>query len=248
MSKWEKLKKSYITQFPPTKEEQTIIPLCFKDAFAAAKTGTRTIFANFKEEPIWVAKPHVSWKYVTTNEDIDISEIVGWFPYYQQLEDINPFTENTCFDRKDVYYSPLSEVWHYFNNHKVHFNGSEALESNQEDSEDKDEEDRSEEEEDNQNPSEPRSDTAKVNKLLLSTETSVTSALQKISSRPGTPAQQMSTLPGISRNPSLKPSQIPTPPVSKGKQPAPPPRPRSLVPSTSTVDRKSTRLNSSHVD
>ena len=235
MSKWEKLKKSYVTCFPPTKEEQKIIPLCFKDAFAAAKVGTRTLFANFEEEPVWVAKPHVSWKYVSTNEDVDVSEIVRWFPYYQQLEDINPFTRNARFDGKDVYYSPLSEVWHYFNNHKVHFNRSEASESNQEDSEDEEEEDDEDEEEDNKDPSEPGSDTAKVNELLLSAETSVTSALQKISSKPGTPVQQTSTLPRISRDPSPEPSQVPTPPVSKGKQPTPPLRPCALVPSTSTV-------------
>ena len=235
MSKWEKLKKSYVTCFPPTQEEQKIIPLCFKDAFATAKVGTHTLFANFEEEPIWVAKPHVSWKYVSTNKDVDISEIVGWFPYYQQLENINPFTGNTRFDGKDVYYSPLSEVWHYFNNHKVHFNRSEASESNQEDSKDEEEEDDENKEEDNKDPSELGSDTAKVNELLLSAETSVTSALQKISSRPGTPAQQTSALPGIFRNLSPEPSQVPTPPVSKGKQPAPPPRPCTLVPSTSTV-------------
>ena len=206
MSKWEKLKKSYVTRFPPTKEEQKIISLCFKDAFAVAKVGTCTLFANFEEEPVWVAKPHVSWKYISTNEDIDISEIVRWFLYYQQLEDINPFTGNACFDGKDVYYSPLSEVWCYFNNHKVHFNGSEASKSNQEDSEDEEEEDNEDKEEDNKDPSEPGSDTAKVNELLLPTETSVTSALQKISSRPGTPAQQTSALPRISRNLSPEPS------------------------------------------
>ena len=177
MSKWEKLRKSYVTCFPPTNEEQNIIPLCFKDTFAGAKVGTCTLFANFEEEPVWVAKPHVSWKYVSTNEDVDKSEIVGWFPYYQQLKDINLFTRITCFDGKDVYYSPLSEVWHYFNNHKVHFNGSEASKSNQEDSEDEEEEGNKDEEEDNKDPSEPGSDTAKVNKLLLSAETSVTSAL-----------------------------------------------------------------------
>ena len=217
-----------------TKDEEKTIPVCFKEAFAAAKLGTRTLFANFEEEPVWVTKAHATWKYVSTNKDVDISEIVGWFPYYQQLENLDPYSGTAYFDEKHVYYSTYSEKWNYLNNRTVHFNGSEASESNQEASEEEDEEDRSEEE-DNQNPSEPGSDTAKVNKLLLSAETSVTSALQKISSRPGTPAQQTSTLPGISRDPSPEPSQVPTPPVSKGKQPAPPPRPRSLVPSTSTV-------------
>ena len=218
MSKWEKLKKSYVTRFPPTKEEEKTIPLCFKDIFAAAKLGTHTLFAKFEEEPVWVTKSHTTWKYVSTNKDVDVSEIVSWFPYYQQLKDINPFTGTACFDRKGVYYNILSETWQYLNNHTVYFNGSEASESNKEDSEEESEEEESKNK-DNKNPSEPRSDTAKVDKLLQSAETSVTSALQKISSRPGTPAQQISALPGISRNPSPEPSQIPTPPVSKGKQP-----------------------------
>ena len=177
MSKWEKLRKSYVTRFPPTKEERKTIPLCFKEAFAAAKLGTCTLFAKFEEEPIWVTKSHATWKYISTNKDVDISEIVSWFPYYQQLENINPFTGTAYFDRKNVYYNVLSETWRYLNNHTVHFNGSEASKSNKEDSEEGDEEDDESEEEDNKNPSEPRSDTAKVNKLLLSTETSVTSTL-----------------------------------------------------------------------
>ena len=237
MSKWEKLKKSYVTCFLPTKEEEKTIPLCFKDVFAAAKLETCTLFANFEEEPIWVTKSHAVWKYVATNKDVDVSEIVSWFPYYQQLEDINPFTGTACFDGKGFYYNVLSETWWYLNNHTVHFNGSEASESNKEDSEEESDEEESKEE-DNKNPSEPGSDTTRVDKLTLSAETSVTSALQKISSRPGTPAQQTSLLPGIFRHPSPEPSQIPTPPVSKGKQPAPPPRPHSLVPSSSTVSTK----------
>ena len=56
MSKWEKLKKSYVSHFPPTQEEEKGIPLCFKDTFAAAKLGTRTIFADFEGEPITVTK------------------------------------------------------------------------------------------------------------------------------------------------------------------------------------------------
>ena len=210
MSKWEKLKKSYVTRFPPTKDEEKTIPVCFKETFAAAKLRTRTLFANFEEQPVWVTKSQATWRYVSTNEDVDISEIVGWFPYHQQLEDLDPYSGTAYFDGKHVYYSTYSNKWNYLNNRTVHFNGSEASASDKETSE---EEDESEEEKDNQNPSEPGSDTAKVDKLLQSTETSVTSALQKISSRPGTPAQETSALPRISRNPSPELSQVPTPPV-----------------------------------
>ena len=40
MSKWEKLKKSYVTRFPPTQGEEKTIPVCFKETFVAAKLGT----------------------------------------------------------------------------------------------------------------------------------------------------------------------------------------------------------------
>ena len=166
MSKWEKLKKSYVTRFPPTKEEEKTIPLCFKDTFAAAKLGVRTLFAKFEEEPVWVTKSHATWKYVTTNEDVDISEVVGWFPYYQQLDELDPCAGTAYFEGKHVYYHPVTERWKYLNNHTVHFNGTEASESSHENSAEEDEEDKSEEEEDNQNLSEPGSDTAKVDELL----------------------------------------------------------------------------------
>ena len=107
MSKWEKLKKSYVTCFPPTVEEGKTIPICFKETFAVAKLGTRMLFTNFEGEPIWVTKSHATWRYISTNEDIDISEIVGWFPYYQQLEDLDPYSGTTYFERKHVYYNTL---------------------------------------------------------------------------------------------------------------------------------------------
>jgi hypothetical protein len=40
MSNWEKLKKGYTTQFPPTEDEKNRIPICFIDTFAANKLGT----------------------------------------------------------------------------------------------------------------------------------------------------------------------------------------------------------------
>ena len=109
MSKWEKLKKSYVTRFPPTEEEEKTIPICFQEAFAAAKLGTQTLFAKFEEEPIWVTKSHATWRYISTNKDVGILEIVGWFPYHQQLEDLDPYSRTTYLDRKHVYYSTYSK-------------------------------------------------------------------------------------------------------------------------------------------
>ena len=88
MSKWEKLKKSYITHFPPTQSKEDIIPICFEDAFAAAKLGTRTLFANFKGEPIWITKDHLVWRYVSTNKDVDQLDTRSWFPYLLRSKDL----------------------------------------------------------------------------------------------------------------------------------------------------------------
>jgi hypothetical protein len=40
MSNWERLKKGYTTQFPPTNNETKRIPICFFEPFAANKLGT----------------------------------------------------------------------------------------------------------------------------------------------------------------------------------------------------------------
>jgi hypothetical protein len=48
-------------------------------------------------------------------------------------------------------------------------------------------------------------------------EQAITSTADKFASLPGTPQLQESSLPWISRQPSLQEQQVPTPPVSKGK-------------------------------
>ena len=186
MSNWEKLRKSYITHFPPTQAKEEIIPMCFSEASTAAKLGIRTLFANFEGEPVWVTNKQCVWRYVSTNKDVNQSEVCGWFPYYQQVEDLDPYIGGGRFENKSIYFH--KGEWRYLNHHKVHFNGSEASESGKEDPGEESKENDEDEEGDNKDPSKPESDTVKVENLLQSTETSVTSALQKLSSRPGTPA------------------------------------------------------------
>ena len=119
MSKWEKLRKSYVTCFPPTPAEEEIIPICFKEAFTAAKLGTRTLFANFKEEPIWVTKDQPVWKYVSTNEDVNQLEVRSWFPNYQQVTELDPYIRGGRFKDKNIYFSTYTSTWHYLNPHTV---------------------------------------------------------------------------------------------------------------------------------
>jgi hypothetical protein len=94
----------------------------------------------------------------------------------------------------------------------VHFNGSSISET---------EDLKSPESEDNRS----EDDTAKVNELLRSVEQAITFTADKLASLPSTPQSQESSLPQISRQLSLDTRQVLTPPVSKGKQLAPPPLP-----------------------
>ena len=248
MSQWEKLKQAYTTQFPLNAEELKFIPFCFKDSFAANKLGTRTLFALFDDLPVSTITNACKWRYLSSGEPVNKEQIFAWFPYQEILQNLNIYTRTGQFQDKNLYLDNHKE-WRYLNHRKVHFHGSEASQSDQEEtpnpeeeeykSEDNKSEDNSESEEENSH-SEPGSNTAQVDALLQSAEESIHSAIEKSASKPNTPLQEASLLPRIPRDPSPEPSQVPTPPVSKGKQPVPPPRPCTLVPTTSVPKRPAT--------
>jgi hypothetical protein len=171
----------------------------------------QTLFALFNNQV--VSKQHNSWTYMSTGDKVTKDDIVGWFPQNEQVEDLNFFTGTAKFDDKSIYLSLSTHTWKYLNNRTVHFNGSQVSE------------------EENPNTSESRSNsednTAKVNKLLQSAEEAITSAAEKLASLPSTPQLQTSSLSQISRSHSPE-QQVPTPPISKGKQPAPPPSPWAI--------------------
>jgi hypothetical protein len=77
MSNWEKLKKGYTTQFPPTDNEKNRILICFFDIFAANKLGTWTLFALFQDQII--SKQKNSWIYTQTGDKVSKDEILLWF-------------------------------------------------------------------------------------------------------------------------------------------------------------------------
>jgi len=97
--------------------------------------------------------------------------------------------------------------------------------------------------------SDPDEDTAQVKDLLRQAETTVTSAIQKLSSQAGTPDLTDSPLPkaspllGKSKLSTTEVSQTATPPISKGKAPAPPPT-RTSASSSSPRPTQTTALSS----
>jgi hypothetical protein len=217
MSNWERLKKGYTTQFPPTTDEKNRIPICFFEPFAANKLGMRTLFALFQDQI--VSKQHNSWQYTSTGDKVTKDKIVNWFPNHEQIKDLNFFTGTAKFEDKSIYLSLPMHTWKYLNNQTVHFNGSQMTEE--------------------ENPETPESgsnsedDTARVNALLQSAEEAITSTTDKLASLSGTPQLQESSLSQISRPHSPEP-QVPTPPVSKGKQPTPLPPPWAISSGPST--------------
>jgi hypothetical protein len=212
MSNWERLKKGYTTQFPPTDDKKTRIPICFTETFAASKLGTRTLFALFQDQV--VSKQHNSWQYISTGEKVTKDDIVSWFPNHEQIEDLNFFTGTAKFENKSIYLSLSTHMWKYLNNWTVHFNGSQTSE--------KDHPETSKSENDSED------DTAEVNKLLQSVEKAITSAADKLASLPSTLQPQTSLLPRVFRPHSPAEQQVPMPLVSKGKQPTPLPPPWAI--------------------
>jgi hypothetical protein len=227
MNNLEKLKRNYATQFPPTLDEKNRIPICFFEPFATNKLGTRTLFALFQDQI--VSKQHNSWNYVSTEDKVTKDEIVNWFPNTKQIEDLNFFTGTARFNDKSIYLSLSTHTWKYLNNRTVHFNGSQASEEDHSETEDE---------------SNSEDDTARVNELLRSAEEAITSTTDKLASLPGTPQIQESLLPRISR-PHSPEQQVPTPPVSKGKQCVPPPPPRTVSSSPSQPTQTHTPPTSS---
>ena len=129
MSQWEQIQKRYPTQHPLTKEEQLHTPLCFTEVFAAYKFGTRTLFALFDRTPVWTEQPNTSWRYSHNNSKVTQGHILAWFPHYKELTALDPYRGVASFQDKAVYWHYNQKAWKYLNHRTVHFNGSEASET-----------------------------------------------------------------------------------------------------------------------
>ena len=223
MSQWEQIQKRYPTKYPPTEEEQLHTPLCFTEVFAAYKFGTRTLFALFDDTPVWTGQPNVGWRYSHDNSEVTQGRVFAWFPHFEELTALDPYRGVASFQDKAVYWHYDQKVWKYLNHCTVHFNGSEASETEpvpQEESEEG---------------SSEENDTLRVDALLESAERSISSALQKVT-LPETPTATSSSLPRDPGSQPPEPSQVPTPPVSKGPvlPPRSPTQPRPSVPTASS--------------
>ena len=159
------------------------------------------------------------------------SHVLGWDK--DQVTDFDLYTGTVKFNNKNVIWTPIHQ-WKYCNNRTVHFNETLTEGTNSELSQSSRE-------------SNPDEDTAQVKDLLRWAETTVMSAIQKLSSQAGTPDLTDSPLPkaspllGKSKLSTTEVSQTATPPISKGKAPAPPPT-RTSTSSSSQISYETSSL------
>jgi len=187
---------------------------------------------------MWSVPPSKTWTNYNTNKDIPLETLTDLVPYFHQITNFNLYTGRAKYNNKDVIWTPIHQ-WKYRNNRTVHFNETPTEGTNSEHSSDE-----------ASNKSNPDEDTAQVEDLLRRAETTVTSAIQKLSSQAGTPEPTNLPLPkaspllGKSKLSTAEVSQTAIPPVSKGKAPAPPPT-RTSTSSSVLRPTQTTSLSSS---
>jgi len=166
---------------------------------------------------VWNVPPSKTWTDFNSYKDIPLETLTDSVPYFHQVTNFDLYTGKVKFNNKDVIWTPIYQ-WKYCNNRIVHFNETLTEGTNSELSSNK-----------SSKKLNPDKDTAQVKDLLRQAETTVTSAIQKLSSQAETPDPTNLPLPkaslllGKSKLSTTEVSQTATPPISKGKAPVPPP-------------------------
>src|SRR5258707_2500329 len=221
MSSWNEHIARYPTKLILTQPEKDHLSVLFDESFAANIDGHRVLFACWGTDSLYSQGIGRSWRSLDDNSIFYPEIIRKGFPHEELLEKIDIYKGTGIYQRKEIKWDKNRFQWSYLNNRTVHFNNS-ATSSAEHSSPDSPAED----------------DTARVEEILQRTETTVTSAIQKLKapsnppSRPGTPSSRPKTPAGPS---SLQTSSVlrttqststarptgslPTPPVSKGKAP-----------------------------
>jgi len=200
MNEWEQCKKRFPNRTSLTTDETSQISIFFSDHFAATDKGQRFLFAYFEDIILWSTDPKYSWRYLEDNKLISEELLTAKYLDKEYIIDLQTIKGTGQYEGKEVKYSTTRNCWTYLNNRAVHFHRTSASET----------------------PDSPTdNDTVRVEEILERTNTTVSSAIQKLQaiSRPASPAVQAST----SHTHPTQASLLPTPPVSKGKGSAPVP-------------------------
>jgi len=236
MNLWEACKSCFATKFLLNTEEQEHIPAVYYNAFTANDKGNRVLFGAFSSYATYSNGPGHSWRYLDNGEQVTTTVLTVLFSYKDQIEEFDAFQGTTLYRDRFIKWNQTENKWIYLNNHMVHLKSpstSDAEEHAKTASEGSDDDQSEEETEQITLKETNEDDTMQVESLLQQAESTVTLAIQKLQTMlstpcPSTPCSQTSPLPSSSRLLPADTTQIPTPPVSKGKQPAPaPPTPRT---------------------
>jgi len=179
MSHWELTYNQYPTKLAPTTEDAHNIPVIFPNWFITDK-GDRVRFAQFGNEAVWNIDPDGPWVYLQTNLAVPHEVLEAALPYSNQLVDLDIYSRLATYNGKIIAWHRPTQTWKYRNYRTVHFNQTptegtnSALNSEEEASETSSNE--------GSEKSDPDVDTAQVEDLLKQAETTVTSAIQKLSS------------------------------------------------------------------
>ena len=207
MSNWEKCQERFPNRTSLTEPEKSHLSILFDNYFVATDQGQRFLFAQFTNYILWSAGPTHPWRYLDDNDEVLEEVLSAHYPDKEYIDNLHILKGTGQYQGKDVKYSKEQQCWVYLNNRTVHIHGTSTSESPGDD------------------------DTARIEELLERTETIVTAAIQKLqtTSWPASPATQKRLIHSRTQS-ATQASLLPTPPVSKGKAPAPiPPRTRTPV-------------------
>src|SRR6266581_6205804 len=173
MNEWEKCQKRFPHRTSITEPEKDHIAIAFSDHFAATDQGQRFLFGYLAGDVFWSTGPTHPWRYLEDNELVGIEVLTAGFLDKDYIDNLDCIKGTGQYQGKEVQYSTKRNCWTYLNNRTVHFRGTSASET----------------------PANSDDDTAKVQEILESTETTVSSAIQKLReiSRPASPAVRAGT-------------------------------------------------------
>ena len=160
MNEWEKCQKRFPHRTTLTESEKEHIPIAFNDHFAATDQGQRFLFGLLTDDIFWSAGPTHPWRYLEDNELVGIEVFSAGFLDKENVDNLDPLKGTGQYQGKEVQYSIKQNIWVYLNNRTAHFHGTSTSETPAADSED--------------------DDTARVQEILESTETTVSTAIQKL--------------------------------------------------------------------
>jgi len=190
MNLWEQCKSQFATKFLLTKEEQEHILAVYYDAFAANDKGNRVLFRAFSTHATYSEGPGHSWRYLDNREKVTTSVLAVPFPHKDQIEEFDAFQGTALYQDRFIKWHQSKNKWIYLNYQTVHFESPSTsdTEDHAKTASEGSDDDQSEEEMEQIILKETdKDDTTQVESLLQRAESTVTSAIQKLQTRPSTP-------------------------------------------------------------